>query len=374
MEHAAGATIVVGCKHPVRLMYASKSPKAGQVMFAKARLMFARNAIVLSLLCLTLAGVTAQDAGANEAVLVPRIDGNWWQVAGSPDLGQFTTEHQQPVDFAIWQAADGTWQLWSCIRSTSYPGWTRLFYRWEAKHLTDADWRPMGVAMTSDVKAGEVEGMLQAPYVMRHHGQYLMFYGTGDRVALATSRDGKNFQRRLSPDGKAGMFSDGFGTRDPMTLLINGTFHTYYSANPGTVFDAGNATDANRAALQLAPNADLVRTSTDLLHWSDAKKVAEGGEAGTGRYSAECPFVYYHRKSGYYYLFRTQHYGENAETRVYRSKDPTNFGLNDDRYLVETLPVAAVEIVESGGQPYIAALLPSLKGIQIAKLGWEAKP
>jgi hypothetical protein len=58
----------------------------------------------------------------------------------------------------------------------------------------------------------------------------------------------------------------------------------------------------------------------------------------------------------------------NAETRVYRSKDPTDFGINDDRYLVETLPVAAPEIIESHGQLYIAALLPSLKGIQIAKL------
>ena len=56
------------------------------------------------------------------------------------------------------------------------------------------------------------------------------------------------------------------------------------------------------------------------------------------------------------------------------TKDPMNFGVDDDRYLVETLPVAAPEIVESHGQLYIAALLPSLKGIQIAKLGWEKKP
>jgi hypothetical protein len=35
--------------------------------------------------------------------------------------------------------------------------------------------------------------------------------------------------------------------------------------------------------------------------------------------------------------------------------------------------VAAPEIFESQGQLYIAALLPSLKGIQIAKLGFEEK-
>jgi hypothetical protein len=319
------------------------------------------------------AGAIFPHAYAAEKILVPKIDGDWWQVAGSPDLGKYTTAGQQPVDFAIWQAADGTWQLWSCIRSTAYPGWTRLFYRWEAKQLTDTNWQPMGIAITSDVKLGEVEGMLQAPHVIRHQGRYLMFYGTGDHIALATSRDGKTFQRRLLPDGKVGMFGDGFGTRDPMTILVNGRFYTYYSANPGTVFTANDATASNRVTLQLAANADFVRTSTDLVHWSDAKKVAEGGQAGMGRYTAECPFVYHHAASGSYYLFRTQHYGMNAETRVYRSKDPTDFGINDDRYLVETLPVAAPEIIESHGRLYIAALLPSLKGIQIAKLSLGQK-
>ncbi len=323
---------------------------------------------------LLIAGLTAaQNARAADVVLVPTIEGQWWKISGSPDLGRFTTDRQQPVDFAIWQAADGTWQLWSCIRSTAYPGWTRLFYRWQTKRLTDPDWQPMGIVMTSDPKLGEVEGMLQAPYVMRYRGQFLMFYGVGDQIALATSRDGKVFQRRLSPAGKVGMFSDGFGTRDPITIRVNGKFFTYYSANPGTVFNAADLSAANRASLNLMGNADLLRTSSDLLHWSDAKIVAKGGEAGTGSYSAECPFVYYHKKSGYYYLFRTQHYGENAETRVYRSKDPANFGVGDDRYLVETLPVAAPEIVEAHGQTYIAALLPSLKGIQIAKLDWEPK-
>jgi hypothetical protein len=315
----------------------------------------------------------AQEAKTADVVLVPRIEGRWWQIAGSPDLGRFTTPRQQPVDFAIWQAADGTWQLWSCIRSTAYPGWRRLFYRWEAKRLTDHDWRPMGIAMTSDPKLGEIEGMLQAPYVMRYQGRYLMFYGIGDRIALATSRDGKVFQRRVLPTGKVGMFSDGFGTRDPMTIRLNGMFYTYYSANPGTTFDLSHPSASNHASLRLMSNAVLVRNSSDLLHWSKAQIVAEGGEAGTGSSSAECPFVYYHEKSAYYYLFRTQSYGEKAETRVYRSRNPTNFGVDDDRYLVETLPVAAPEIIESQGQLYIAALRADLRGIDIARLGFDQR-
>ena len=231
----------------------------------------------------------------------------------------------------------------------------------------------MCIAMTSDTSLGEMEGMLQAPYVMRAQGQYVMFYGTGDQIALATSKDGKTFKRRIPSNGNVGMFSNGYGTRDPMTIRVKGLFYTYYSANPGTMFNGRDASAANRASVHMMPNADMVRTSADLQHWSDDRIVAQGGEAGVGPYTAECPFVYYEKTSGYYYLFRTQHYGANPETRVYRSKAPKDFGVNDDSHLVETMPVAAPEIFESHGQLYMAALLPSLKGIQIAKLVFEAK-
>jgi hypothetical protein len=96
--------------------------------------------------------------------------------------------------------------------------------------------------------------------------------------------------------------------------------------------------------------------------------VAYGGSAGSGWTSAECPFVLIH--DGWYYLFRTQSYGQSAQSRVYCSKDPMDFGIDDDRFLVGTLPVAAPEIIEYDGQTHIASLLPSLKGIRIAKLEW----
>jgi hypothetical protein len=135
-----------------------------------------------------------------------------------------------------------------------------------------------------------------------------------------------------------------------MVLLIGDMFHVYYTAYPGRL------------------GADYMRTSADLRTWSPSRKVAFGGSAGTGPSSAECPFVYYHKDYRSFYLFRTQRYGQSAQTSVYRSKDPTDFGVGHDRYLVCTLPVAAPEIVETPGGLYIAALLPTLKGIQIARL------
>ena len=133
--------------------------------------------------------------------MIPAIDANWWQVAANPDLGPYTSSNQQPVDFAVWQAADGTWQLWSCIRNTDCGGKTRLFYRWEARTLTDEHWQPMGIAMQADPELGETPGGLQAPHVLEHQGTYFMLYGDWSRICLAESRDGKRFTRARNAKG-----------------------------------------------------------------------------------------------------------------------------------------------------------------------------
>lgn len=86
---------------------------------------------------------------------------------------------------------------------------------------------------------------------------------------------------------------------------------------------------------------------------------------------AECPFVLY--KKGLFYLFRNQRYGKENLNTQYCSPNPLNFGVNDDRYLIGTLDVAAPEIIHHEGQYYITALLPSLKGIRMARLKWESQ-
>ncbi|MGC9327356.1 MAG: hypothetical protein ACP5I1_06960 [Candidatus Hinthialibacter sp.] len=292
---------------------------------------------------------------ADETVLAPKIDGDWWTIAGNPDLGEYSTSKQQPVDFAVWRAADGTWQLWSCIRHTSCGDKTRLFYRWQGEKLTDPDWKPMGIAMEADPNFGETSGGLQAPHVIRDGILYHMFYGDWEHICQAYSMDGKTFARRLMQNGKSGMFSEGAGnnTRDAMVLKIDNQYYCYYTAYPER------------------KGAVYCRTSYDLEHWSESHQVAHGGQAGDNPYSAECPHVVKRHDS--YYLFRTQRYGNNAQTSIYCSKDPLNFGVNDDRYFIGRLPVAAPEIIEHEGQDYIAALKPELDGIQIARLQWMEK-
>lgn len=284
----------------------------------------------------------------------PRLVGESWQIAGNPQLGDLTTDKQQPVDFSLWQAADGTWQLWSCIRYTKEPGRTRLFYRWEGAKLTQVNWKPMGIAMRSDSKSGEIEGGLQAPHVIRTGDRFVMFYGGWNHICSARSPDGKSFERITNVDGKATLFGASTGnTRDPMIIRIGERWHCYYTAHP-----------ENKGAV-------YCRTSPDLTTWDDARLVARAGQAGEGPYSAECPFVVEH-SPGCYYLFRTQKYGATAKTSVYFSRDPYDFGIaQDDGHFLGTLPVAAPELIRHDNEWFVASLLPTLKGIQISKLVWE---
>lgn len=194
---------------------------------------------------------------------------------------------------------------------------------------------------------------MQAPYVFQVGSTFHMVYGDWEHIAQQTSSDGKTFTRVVQPDGVTAMFSEGGGnnTRDPMVLPVGDEYYAYYTANPGDV------------------GADYVRTSKELEAWSAETRVAFGGDSGVGPSSAECPFVVH--VEGAFYLFRTQHYGDGAETRVYRLLDPLDFGVDDDTHLVAVLPVAAPEVFELDGQWYIAALLPSLTGIHVAKLAWN---
>jgi hypothetical protein len=49
-----------------------------------------------------------------------------------------------------------------------------------------------------------------------------------------------------------------------------------------------------------------------------------------------------------------------------------DFGVdNDSGHLVASIPVAAPEIIHSSDKWYMAALQPSLKGIQIREFKWE---
>ncbi len=293
--------------------------------------------------------------GDNGLAPGPVIDGDWWDVASTPELGAIDGPTQQPVDFAVWQAADGTWNIWSCIRFTHVGGNTRLFFHWQSPSLTATNWTPVGIAMEGDPSVGEALGGLQAPFVFRDDSTYHLFYGAWESICSATSPDGLTFTRTLDANGQCPLFSEGpsSNTRDPMVLRVGDHWNIYYTAF------------ADQPA-----GAVYARTSQDLVTWSDKQIVAAGGVAGSGGSSAECPFVVA-RPDGDYYLFRTQVYGADAQTTVYRSVDPLSFGIDNDLDRVGTLPVAAPEVIHDGDDYYLASLKPTMDGIRIAHLRWN---
>jgi hypothetical protein len=298
----------------------------------------------------------ADDNVASTKMVQPRIASEWWQVAGNPDLGEYTSDKQEPVDFAIWQAADGTWQLWSCIRNTKCGGETRLFHRWEGKSLESPNWTPMGIAMEADTSLGESKGGLQAPFVLKEGDTYFMFYGDLHRICLASSKDGKTFSRVLNSRGQPDLFSGPYEwIRDPMVMKWNGLYFCYYMGYQG------NAKH---------PSAIFCRSSDDLKYWSEPVMVAAGGVAAKASdYNTECPFVV--QLDGLFWLFSNQLYGKNGLNTQYASRNLLSWGINDDRYRTGTLPVAAPELIQHEEEWYIASCNLKLDGIRLARLAWK---
>ena len=336
----------------------------------------------------------------------------WASIVGMPDLSlgpfgnaSFNTPcpgcgNVQPVDFGIWQAADGSWQLQSCIRNTGIGAeWnhSRLFYRWEST-ATNASafptnarqWHAVGVVMIGEQRYGENQGGLQAPHVTRWGSPpiYHMFYGSWEWICQATSVDGKHFTRVLNNvTGHSTVFSEGPGanTRDPMLFAIEAqpdliVFRIVYSAFP--VMSGRKSDGVWSRTLSVAGGPHSSAASARLVNpqaWAETRGalVGYGGSAGKGGSASECPFVFFHRVSGYYFLFRTQHYTPNGgQTSVYASFDPSNFGVgySSDAYLVARLPICAPELVTlADGRVLIVALNTKLDGFRVTELTFEPK-
>ena len=292
----------------------------------------------------------------------PMLEGEQWHIGNNPDLGVLNREGQEIVDHAIFPSDDGHWHLWACIRGTAVG---RLFYHWEGTSPLAPDWEPRGVAMRADAAFGESlddwngEEWIQAPHVIVRDGKHHMFYGghrseTGAcQVCLATSADGRAFERYRDERGHSRVFVGPGEARDPMVLRIEDTYYCYY---------AGHDPD------QRAPCKVYCRTSSDLLHWSEYHTVNWGGVAGEGPWSAECPFVV--QRGKWFYLFRTCRYQPPAETHVYCSEDPLDFGRGDDSKHLTTLRVAAPEVLLCDGEWFISSVEDLRGGVQLSRLAW----
>ncbi len=329
-------------------------------------------------LCTSVALAGEPRIGKN--AIMPEVDGNWQTLTDGavlPELGEFVwTNGTLPIDFSIWQAEDGTWQLDACVRALRKPQERtkyRVFYRWEGTSLTeDNNWQPQGISQTGLPEFGESASVHQAPHVLKYDdGKYRMFYGVGDTISLAESDDGKIFTRVLNASGKSTLFPAFAGpkpewggssynnSRDPVTLKDGDTYYCYYAVS-----------GMSKGRFGVPPYVQggfACQTSTDLKTWSDPVIVSTGGTAGTTPICAECPHVI--KRHGMYYLFRS---GTKSKTHVYCSDNPLDFGVNDDKYHTGlSWKMDGVEIIHHNGQDYIASFTHGKpRSYRIAKLKW----
>lgn len=219
-------------------------------------------------------------------------------------------------------------------------------------------WRKRPPALTLDPSYGETH--LWAPFVVRHHGTYHMFYTGGgadhtrSAMNLATSQD--LFTWRRHPDGP--LFRDGYDARDPMVRWDGHRWVMYYTA---TEDPAGGR------------HVVAYRTSHDLVHWSERAIVYVSPRVGTYGGDTESPFVTAHR--GWFYLFTGPCGGgddgedEYVCTRVHRSADPLRFTPDDE---VTRVPCHAPEVVRgAGGSWWITRAGWGQGGVDLAPLRWR---
>ncbi|NHE56323.1 glycoside hydrolase family protein [Cyclobacterium plantarum] len=378
--------------------------KRNQITRTSSKITSRRNFLKNSVFCGTFGLVSGSglsplltkntSPGIANKKLRPILDENWWLIGPPPLKGSHNIPVKiglngeirtyESVDHHIFRADDGYWHLWGCVRHT---GWGRILYHWKSKNLTDSPWEDTGEFIRANAAFGESingwdkEEWIQSPFIVKEKGLYYMFYGghstgrnkegipargnsrnesfdTECQICIMTSKDGLKWNRYTFDDGLSRAFSGPGEARDPCLIKIDGLWHLYY-----TGLEDG---DPQKGGM-------FVRTSRDLLHWSDYQLVHRAHQYGRNWWEIECPHVVY--REGYFYLFRTQNYVK-AITHVFRSEDPLDFGKGNEaaaQKYVGQIPCAAPEIYQLAGEEYLSSNHDPALGTQMCRLHWETE-
>lgn len=284
----------------------------------------------------------------------------------------------EPNDHCIFQAWDGSWHCWACVRCTPVG---RLLVHWQSDDFFASPWERASDVIRCDRTAGESlvdwcgQEFLQSPFVIQANSTYWMFYGGYDtgtdsdghatddyarqekQVCLQLSDDGIRWQRYRNEQGWSRVFVGPGAVRDPFLVSFDGTWYCYYAGH--------HDRDRDKAGI-------YVRTSQDVLHWSDGQIAQFEKEPECTRYRAESPVVV--KRNGRYYLFRS-HGADGPGTYVYVSDDPLNFGEGDlsSRFVTRLDTLAPEIIVGPDDREYITTIIADthFDGIRMAKLEWK---
>jgi len=279
---------------------------------------------------------------ADCAVDVPYITSSWWRIGeNEPDVSPYNNPGvHNACDFTIWKDDARKWHCVACIRITTYPGSTRLFHRWDADSITQANWTPAGLFWTTGtVGAADalgrtmgvntpytVEGRLQAPHCFLYGGTYYMFHNNAGAFCLA-SNDGDVFSQHTNYQGGSVFFSMG---RDVMifnNVAQDGKWYAYYCTSGMVARSASNLDGP----------------------WSATESTVRS--AG----NPESPFAVEHGSGIYLW----------QQNGVVYSTDPLDF--NGDPITFMWRGKYAPEIIEDDGNYYVSGYG---GGIWVARMAW----
>lgn len=289
-------------------------------------------------------------AGAPER---PALAGSWIRIAGPPPLERWADPAAEPVDFTVFRADDGEWQLVACVRKTKHPGKGRLLYRWTSPELERPDWTPRGIFLASDPALGHEEGLMQAPFHVKEGGRHYLFFNSRG-AHLLTSADGIAW----TPYSPEPVFAMG---RDVCLLddrSLSGNWIAYYTAyvansNPATNHHTVHARTAARLTGPWSAPVDLPPLTPPPKE----------------RYLfayAESPLVV--RRGEWYYRFE--------QLTVYASRHPLEGWAGEPIVRLhgeDPLDLLAPEIVVQGGLEYLLAYRWRRKedrGVYLVPLQW----
>ncbi|WP_212754308.1 DUF2961 domain-containing protein [Nakamurella aerolata] len=298
-------------------------------------------------LATTASGVKVTDWSKTEEV----VQAGARQRIYDPSVGE--NEPWYINDHTFVQGPDGKWNMFGITHAEPADPLNESFFAHAtADTLTQKQYSKQAPVIQADPALGEKH--VWAPYVLKDGDTYYMFYAAGlddnhstHQLRLATSKDLKTWTKRKEP-----LFVDGFDARDPMVMRIGNQWVMYYTAN--STPEGGNH--------QVA-----YRTSTDLVNWGPKQVAFNHPVTGTFGGPTESPFVV--AKDGWYYLFVCCESGY-TDTRVYKSKDPFSFNVDQ---LAGRIDAHAAEVVQdTDGRWYISGAGWGQGGLYLAPLDWNA--
>ena len=244
----------------------------------------------------------------------------------------------------------GTWHVFAITHAEPANPLDEKSFGHATAPTPNGPWTKQPPALVADPAAGESH--IWAPYVLYDAGTYYMFYAAGTpdhtayRMHLATSTDLIHWTR----DAANPLFTDGFDGRDPMVRKVGDHWVMYYTANSTPA--GGNHIVA-------------YRTSTDLKHWSERRTAFEHPATGTFGGPTESPFVV--QRGSDWYLFVCCDGGYES-TKVYKSKDPLHFGIDQ---LAGSIQSHAAEVVQDGQNWYVTGAGWGKGGLYVAPLDFS---